>query len=75
MKEKITVINSPWPNVLPNGTEVVRVQAPKKTLHGRKGKKVYATNWFKRADGVKILDRKDGKFRLFNDEINTEETN
>jgi len=67
---KITVIKSPWPDVLPNGTEVVIVDAPKKTFKGnRNKKKIYDNNWYKRADGVKILDRRDGAFRLFPDEV------
>ena len=41
-----------------------------KTFKGnRNKKKIYDNNWYKRADGVKILDRRDGAFRLFPDEV------
>jgi len=67
---KLIVINSPWESVLPNGTEIINVKAPKQTFKtGRSFKKEYADNWYKRADGVKILERKDGFFRLFTGEI------
>ena len=66
--EKIIVIDSPFKE-LPNGTEVVKVKAPIKTMVGRKGKKIYTDDWYKTANGNIILDRIDGKVRLFNNEI------
>lgn len=66
----ITVINTPWPRLLPNGTEIVKTEP-------REGK---TGHWFKRADGKIIVndndeadnEDKDGKFKLFTGEFQEE---
>jgi len=68
---KYVVVDTPWPNYLPNGTEVTPVEAPRKTFRAgsTRDEKVYTNDWYMRADGVKVGDRKDGKFRLFSNEV------
>ncbi len=62
----IAVIRTPFPSVLPNGTEIVRTEP-------RKGK---TGNWFKRADGTILFggepEDADGKFKLWPNEFKEE---
>lgn len=61
---------TPWPDQLPGGTEIERVEAPVMTdRSSRSNEQVYATNWFRRVDGEPCGDRKDRCFRLFANEI------
>lgn len=65
----ITVIKSPWPDRLPNGTEII----PTEPRPGKKRDYSEKGSWFKRKDGQLLFDsEKDGKFKLYSDEFKEE---
>ena len=58
---KFTITNSPWPNRVPNGTEIKKTE-PRSGYAGE-------TNWFCLLDESKIMEEEeDNKFKLFSNE-------
>ena len=60
ISKKLIITNTPWPTLLPNGTEVVKI-SPRSGMEHKQ--------WFKRADGKLLFEGElDGKFYLLNGE-------